>query len=309
MKTVTKIMIVIVILLFILLIGAGLYFYNYAVVPSKKDFLSNDTPGTGINQSAEEKWFTTKENRTNWTLTSDDELKLHAIYLKADENTNKNVIMAHGYMGTAEAMADYAKMYHDLGYNVLVPDARGHGESEGDYIGFGWPERKDYLLWIDKLIDENGQNAEITLYGLSMGAATVMMTSGESLPENVKAIVEDCGYSSVSDELSYQLKDMFNLPSFPLIQVTSLITKIRAGYFFGEANAVAQLKKNNLPMLFIHGDTDDFVPYEMLQQNYDATNGPKEKYVVHGAGHAEAYKKNPAQYKKVITEFLENYVK
>ena len=308
MKIATKIVIIIVILIFILLLGAGLYFYNYAVVPSKKNFLNNDTAEKGNNQSEEEKWFTTKENRTEWTITSSDGLKLHAIYLKAEKETNKNVIMAHGYMGNAEEMADYAKIYHDLGYNVLVPDARGHGQSEGNYIGFGWPERKDYLLWIDKLIDENGQKSEITLYGLSMGAATVMMTSGEQLPENVKAIVEDCGYSSVSDELSYQLKDMFNLPSFPLIQVTSLITKLRAGYFFGEASSVAQLKKNDLPTLFIHGDADDFVPYEMLQKNYEATNGPKEKYVVHGAGHAEAYKKDPVQYKKVITDFLEEYV-
>lgn len=308
MKTMTKIVIGIIILLFVLLIGAGLYFYNYAVVPSKKDFLSNDTPGTGTNQSAEEKWFTSKENRSDWTVTSTDGLKLHAIYLKAEGRTNKNVIMAHGYMGSAETMADYAKLYHNLGYNVLIPDARGHGESDGNYIGFGWPERKDYLLWINKLIDENGSNSEITLYGLSMGAATVMMTSGESLPKNVKAIVEDCGYSSVSDELSYQLKDMFNLPSFPLLQVTSLITKIRSGYFFGEASSVAQLKKNKLPILFIHGDTDDFVPYEMLQKNYDATQGPKEKYVVHGAGHAEAYQTDPDQYKKVITAFLEKYV-
>ncbi len=159
---------------------------------------------------------------------------MSAIYLPAEKKSDKTVIVAHGYMGNAETMANYAKMFHDLGYNVLVPDARGHGRSEGDYIGFGWPERKDYVQWIDKIIAETGQSQQIVLYGVSMGAATVMMTSGEKLPNNVKAIIEDCGYSSVDEELAYQLKDMFNLPSFPLIQVTSLITKIRAGYFFGK---------------------------------------------------------------------------
>lgn len=142
-----------------------------------------------------------------------------------------------------------------------------------------------------------------------MGAATVMMTSGEKLPENVKAFVEDCGYSSAKDELSYQLKDMFNLPAFPLIPVTSLITKIRAGYFFGEANAVKQLHNNTKPMLFIHGDKDAFVPFSMLDTVYEANKGPKEKYVVHGAKHAEALSTDPAMYQEKVTEFLETYVK
>ena len=131
-----------------------------------------------------------------------------------------------------------------------------------------------------KVLTENGQQEQITLYGVSMGAATVMMTSGEKLPDNVKAIVEDCGYSTVNQELQYQLKELFNLPSFPLVNVTSGITKLRAGYFFGEASAVKQLQKNHLPMLFIHGENDTFVPFSMLDEVYNATQGPKEKYVV-----------------------------
>lgn len=149
-------------------------------------------------------------------------------------------------------------------------------KSQGDYIGFGWPDRKDYVQWIEKVLTENGQQEQITLYGVSMGAATVMMTSGEKLPDNVKAIVEDCGYSTVNQELQYQLKELFNLPSFPLVNVTSGITKLRAGYFFGEASAVKQLQKNHLPMLFIHGENDTFVPFSMLDEVYNATQGPKE---------------------------------
>ncbi|MEI5992597.1 alpha/beta hydrolase [Candidatus Enterococcus mansonii] len=309
MSRIVKVLIVIIILIIIVLTGAGMYFYNYAVVPSEKDFLDGDTPGTDVEvKTPQEKWFKDKKNRSYWQLTSKDGLKLKAIYLPAAEKTDKNVIMAHGYMGNAETMASFAKMYHDFGYNVLVPDARGHGESEGDYIGFGWPERKDYLQWIDKVIAENGANAKITLYGISMGGATVMMTSGENLPKNVKAIVEDCGYSTVNGELAYQLKDMFNLPAFPLVPVTSLITKVRAGYFFGEASSVAQLKKNKVPMLFIHGDADKFVPFEMLDEVYNATDAPKEKYIVKGAAHAKAYTVNPEMYKEKVAGFLTKYV-
>lgn len=304
----TKIILGIVGLLIIALIAAGNYFYSYAVVPTEKDFMSETSEKKSAELIASENWFNNKNNRSEWQLQSKDGLKLSAYYLPAQKDQHKTVIIAHGYMGQASDMPQYAKIYHDLGYNVLMPDARGHGKSKGDYIGFGWPERKDYLQWIDRIVKDDSQS-EIVLHGVSTGAATVMMTSGEKLPENVKAFIEDCGYSSAKDELSYQLKDMFNLPAFPLIPVTSLITKIRAGYFFGEANAVKQLHNNTKPMLFIHGDKDDFVPFSMLDKVYEATNGPKEKYVVHGAKHAEALSTDPAMYQEKVTGFLEPYVK
>lgn len=303
----TKIILGIILVLVIVLIAAGNYFYSYAVVPAKKDFLADGSKKKSTELISAEKWFNDKNNRSDWQLTSTDGLKLSAYYLPAEKDQHKTAIIAHGYMGQASDMPQYAKIYHDLGYNVLMPDARGHGKSEGDYIGFGWHERKDYLQWIDRVIKKDPQS-EIVLHGVSMGGATVMMTSGEKLPDNVKAFVEDCGYSSVKGELNYQLKQMFNLPSFPLIPVTSLVTKIRAGYFFGEADAIKQLNKNKRPMLFIHGDKDDFVPYSMLAEVYAATKGPKEQYVVHGAKHAEALSSNPSMYQKKVTEFIQKYV-
>ncbi|MGM0165117.1 hypothetical protein IGI39_000058 [Enterococcus sp. AZ135] len=303
----TKIILGIILVLIVVLVAAGNYFYSYAVVPAKKDFLADSSKKKSAELITAENWFEDENNRSDWQLTSADGLKLSAYYLPAEKDQHKTAIIAHGYMGQASDMPQYAKIYHDLGYNVLMPDARGHGKSEGNYIGFGWDERKDYLQWIDRVVKKDAQS-EIVLHGVSMGAATVMMTSGEKLPENVKAFVEDCGYSSVNGELSYQLKQMFNLPSFPLIPVTSLVTKVRAGYFFGEADTLKQLKKNQLPMLFIHGDKDDFVPYSMLAEVYNATKGPKEKYVVHGAKHAEALSNNPSMYQKKVTEFIQKYV-
>lgn len=302
-----KIILGIVLVIVIVLIAAGNYFYSYAVVPAKKDFLAESSDKKSKELIAAEDWFNNKNNRTDWQLTSTDGLKLSAYYLPAEKEQHKTAIIAHGYMGQASDMPQYAKIYHDLGYNVLMPDARGHGKSEGDYIGFGWPERKDYLQWINRIVKQDPQS-EIVLHGVSMGGATVMMTSGEKLPDNVKAFIEDCGYSSVNGELSYQLKQMFNLPAFPLIPVTSVVTKVRAGYFFGEADTIKQLNKNKRPMLFIHGDKDDFVPYSMLDEVYNATNGPKEKYIVHDAKHAKALSSDPAMYQKKVTAFLQKYV-
>lgn len=290
-----------------LLLFAGNYFYHYAVVPSKKDFLSQQNNLTST-EKANKTWFKQYDKKENWYINSFDHLKLRAIFLPADNiKSTKYVLIAHGYMSQAKNMYDYAKLYHDLGYNVVMPDARGHGQSEGNYIGFGWPERKDYLQWIQLVLQHN-KNAQIVLHGVSMGGATVMMTSGEKLPHNVRAIVEDCGYSNVYDELAYQLKELFHLPAFPLVPITSLMTKIKAGYFFGEADARKQLEKNQTPILFIHGKKDTFVPFAMLNEVYQATNAPKEKYIVAKAKHATAYKTNPKVYQQKVQQFLSKYL-
>lgn len=205
-------------------------------------------------------------------------------------------------------MAPWAKLYFDLGFNLLIPDARGHGESEGDYIGFGWHERKDYVNWIDKLIADYGEETEIILFGLSMGAATVMNVSGEPLPHNVKAIIEDCGYSSVTKEMAHQLKTMYKLPQYPFIPMTSLITKVKAGYWFGEASPEEQVKKSSTPILFIHGDEDDFVPTHMAYELYHSANCPKELYIALGAKHGYAYIADKTMYQTRIKHFLNAYL-
>ena len=295
------------------IIGASFYFYNVAVKRADKDFLNSD-PNLAVStpqtlQTEAKKWAGTVDFE-EIGITSNDGLTLTGYYLPAEEKTNKTVIIAHGYAGHAIGMYAYAKYYHEaLGYNVLMPDARGHGKSEGDYIGFGWHERKDYVQWVDYVLDRNGKDSKIALHGVSMGGATVMMTSGEELPKQVKAVVADCGYTSARDILSYQLGEMYSLPSFPLIQSTSLLTKIRAGYSFEEASALEQVKKTSLPIFFIHGKEDAFVPVEMVHKLYEAANGEKELYLVPGAEHGNAYDADPETYEKKVAEFLAPYMK
>lgn len=160
------------VLLFIVVVGlifAGNYFYNYAVVPSEKSFLESDTPGTKVKKSADQEWFEQATGRTDWHLTAEDGLKLRAIYIPSDSPSTKTALVVHGYMGKADTMAAYAKMYHDMGYNVLVPDARGHGQSEGDYIGFGWHERRDMVGWIDEIIQKMVPMKPLHYLGLVWG--------------------------------------------------------------------------------------------------------------------------------------------
>lgn len=294
---------------------AGTYFYGVAIKRAPKEFLAKtpdlkvDPPVAGASWGEGADWVSRQSFR-EVELTSEDGLKLQAYYLESERAAGRTVIIAHGYSGKAKDMGAYAKIYYEtLGYNVLIPDARGHGESTGNYIGFGWPERRDYVKWIEYIIEEDGLQAQIVLHGVSMGGATVMMTAGEELPPQVKAVVADCGYSSVKAQLSYQLWRMYHLPSFPFIQIASLITRLKAGYFFGEASALKQVRKAKVPILFIHGDADTFVPFHMMNELYEACNSPKEEFVVHGAGHGLAYDTDKAGYISKVSEFVNRYVK
>lgn len=290
---------------------AGNYFYDVAVAINQKDFIeAADVDGDYDPKDPwleEKKWYEAVE-REKLSIESEDGLKLSGIYIEGDPDSKKVAILAHGYSGNLEEMAPYVKLYHDMGFNVLVSDARGHGTSEGDYIGFGWHERNDYLQWIQLVIDKVGTDAELAIFGISMGGATVMNVSGEELPDNVKVIVEDCGYSSLNGELAYQLKDMYDLPAFPLIPVTSLVTKIRSDYWFGEADTVEQIKNNTVPMLFIHGEKDKFVPTEMVYDVYEANPSSKELYIAPNADHAESYEQNKEEYKKKVQDFVLEYI-
>lgn len=137
-----------------------------------------------------------------------------------------------------------------------------------------------------------------------MGSSTVLMTSGEDLPKQVKSIIADCGYTSMDAELSYQLKAMFHLPSFPIIPTASLINKFKEGFFFSEASAIDAVSKTDLPIFYIHGDKDAFVPTYMVDELYDATNSYKEKWIVKGAEHGQAYTVDPETYEEKVRQFL-----
>ncbi|MGM0846237.1 MAG: alpha/beta hydrolase [Bacillota bacterium] len=312
MKRVLKWGGVIAALLVILVIIAGNYFYNVAVNRSTESvelYGGSETAGTMVDEEEQRKWeevmkWTEKQTFEEVEVKSHDGLTLSAVLLKSEEPTGKTVILAHGYKGSNEQMPGITKFYHEQGYTVLKPDARGHGKSEGSYIGYGWDDRKDYTRWVNLLIEEF-EAEDVILHGFSMGAATVLMTSGEDLPPEVKGIIADSGYTSVEEELSHQLKYLYHLPAFPLMEVTSAITKIRAGYTFSEASAVEQVKKNNLPLFIIHGDQDELVPTEMANVLYEEASGEKELWIVPGAGHTEAYTVAEEEYQKRLKAFLE----
>lgn len=253
-------------------------------------------------------WLRDQPTET-WTLHGDDpQQQLVATYLAATPASKQTVIISHGYKGNGETMANYAQLFHELGYNVLLPDDRAHGKSAGRYITFGWLDRLDYLDWLKRIINHDGEDVQIVLFGVSMGGATVEMMSGEQLPAQVQAIIADCGYSSIDDELVYLLKRNFHLPKYPFLPAVSAINRRRLGFNLHQVSSVAQLKHNYRPILFIHGEKDVFVPASMLEENYAATQGPKVKWIVPNATHAESFWVNPAAYQQHVRDFLQQYV-
>lgn len=307
--------IIVLLIIFILLAVTycviGNYFYNMSLnSKSKKNFVKSELELPEEEKQLMEKeldWLKKKSQDSYITSTNNGNLKLHAYEIKQTQESDLWVIVIHGYMGDASGMTVYAKQFYQRGYNVLMPDLRGHGLSEGNYVGMGWHDRLDIIDWINYIIKNNAK-AKIIIFGISMGATTTMMTIGEKLPTNVKFAISDCGYSSVWEEFSYQLKRLFKLPSFPVLYAANRTCKKKTNYSFKEASAVEQLKKSKIPILFIHGDKDDFVPYKMLESVYDAAPGEKEKLVVEGATHGISAAVNPELYWKTVDDFTSKHL-
>lgn len=235
--------------------------------------------------------------------------RAHAIYLYAPKKTERTAIVVHGYKVRAEGMLHIAYLYnHDMGYNVLLPDLYGHGQSDGTHVQMGWLDRWDVIKW-SEVADGIFSHTQQVLHGISMGAATVMAVSGERTPDYVKCFVEDCGYTGVWDEFAAQLKDQFSLPTFPLMNTTSWLCQEKYGWSFVEARQIDQVARSTKPMLFIHGDKDDFVPSWMVHPLYDVKkHGRKAIFIAEGSEHAMAYRDHHEEYTNEVKNFVEKEI-
>ncbi len=298
-------------ILIILLVGSfviGDYFYNIALNPKTNTWIAfnNDDSQTVNGQVSNPNDFFETHSYTNKYIQSDDGLKLHAYEFNQDSNVW--VIIVHGYSSQGREMSGTSKIFYNMGYNVLTVDLRGHGLSEGEYIGMGWDDRLDVIKWAKSIIEKDPES-KIILYGVSMGAVAVMNATGEELPNNIKLVIEDCGYSSTWNIFSHQLKSSLNLPSRPFLDFANIITKIRAGYSFDDGSAIEQVAKSKIPILFIHGSNDTFVPSYMMEDLYNAAMCPKDKLIIDGAGHGQSKKVSPKKYWDKITGFIKEYLK
>lgn len=233
-------------------------------------------------------------------------------YYLANSDSKKTVILAHGYRGDALQMGPWARIYYDLGYNILSPDASGHGTSPGETIDFGWLEKENYLQWINLINDKNGMDSEIILHGVSMGAATVLMTAGEELPANVMGVIADSAYTSVMDEMMF-LKGIVpdDLPGFSEDNVNAAvpllndIVKSNLGFDMNEASVVKQVQNSKVPIALIHSVDDDFIPHSFegtIFENISSEN--KYQWTAAGGKHISGIYYDRLAYKHMIETYI-----
>lgn len=250
------------------------------------------------------KWMM-EQKREDVYIQSSDHLKLHGTYFPG--NGGKNIVICfHGY--TSKGMSDYiglSNYYLQRGYQMLLVDQRAHGDSEGTYIGFGCLDRMDVLKWIWYVEERLGSDCKIWLHGTSMGGATVLMASGLDLPPSVKGIISDCAFTSAWDVFAHVLKSQYHMPAFPVLHIADQMARKRAGYSLAQYNCAKEVKKAKVPILFIHGEDDTFVPCRMCREIYRNCMVPKDVLIVSGAGHVESFYKDREQYENKLTEFLE----
>ena len=310
MKKAKKIVLIVLAALLVLTVGAlafaGNYLFRFALDPQFGGMISSYEEEDLVLEG-KYAWFA-ESNEDRW-LISHDGLRLHGLYLPQEQESHKYAVICHGYGSIPQYEGGFAAKFYEMGYSILAPAARAHEQSEGRYVSMGWLERRDIVAWVDAIVEQD-PDAEILLFGISMGGATVMMTAGEAdLSPNVKCIIEDCGYTSVWDEFAGQLEEMFGLPTFPVLDAASLVTRLRAGYSFQEASAVEQLKHTSLPVLFIHGEEDTFVPYSMLDVVYQACASPeKERLSIPGAEHGGSAGTDPELYWSTVEAFLAKHM-
>lgn len=313
MKKFSHIFAIAISLVFILLCNESCIVLNYAVKPNKrgKDLMGSYT-FMYENYPYLESWIDSlnREQALKDTfIYAPDGAKLHAYYIHAPNRTQKTAVILHGYTDNAIRMFMIGHLYnYELGYNVLIPDLRWAGQSDGTHIQMGWLDRLDVLRWMDVANQIYGGATQMVLHGISMGAATTMMVSGEQQPEYVKCFIEDCGYTSVWDEFKHELKKRFNSPPFPVLHLTNWVCGKKYGWTFKEASAIRQIENSYLPMLFIHGEKDDFVPTWMVYELYQAKPAPKELWIVPDAAHAVSYKNHREEYIQTVRHFVGKYI-
>lgn len=284
---------------------------RFAVSFGVKTILMSERKDTKV--MLEELWYNFGTDYRNYedipveevTIKSEDGLNLKGYYHNAYPESNKVVIINHGYTANHYVTYQYTDVFFEEGYNVLLVDMRSHGESEGDIASYSYNESKDMGLWVNFIKSKVGENAYIGLHGQSMGAATVLSYGGQH-PEEIKFVIEDCGFTTAREAIKFQFEEA-KIPFWPLYDLVRGRINRKYDFDLNDISPSDAIVNSDVPTLFIHGTADNIVPTWMTEEMYNKKKGEKDMlYLVEGAGHMESYSKDKEMYKAKIREFLNN---
>lgn len=305
-----KIILLIVILIVLILLAAGYALFLAGIVrfERKEKQIGSFVPEEYAQMCADGvRWFKEQE-KERIRISSYDGLTLTGLFLPAEGEAKGTIILFHGYR--MDGYSDFScvyELYHRLGYNLLNVFQRAHGESEGRYITFGIKERFDARYWAVYTADRFGPEHDIFLGGLSMGGSTVLMSTGTQLPENVRGVIADCGFTSPYDEFVHVLKSKLHLPVHPFIDIAEGFAQLLAGFGFKDYSTLEAMEVNTLPILFIHGEDDKLVPLKHTTDAFAACRSDKYLITVPKAGHGLSYLLNQEGCRTALEEFLGKY--
>lgn len=239
-----------------------------------------------------------------FTVQSFDGLKLQAKYYEHSPGAPIE-LMFHGYRGYAERdLCGGVQRCFALGHSAFIVDQRACGDSEGNIITFGVNESKDCLTWLDLMIKHFGPDVMIILTGISMGASTVLNAAGGPLPKNVIGVLADCGFTSPAAIIKKVIAQM-GLPANVSYPFVKLGARLYGKFDLEEISSVEAIKNCTLPVIFFHGESDDYVPCKMSQVNYDACPSRKRLVTIPGAGHGLSYPVDPQLYLQEMRDFFQ----
>lgn len=290
------------------------YFISVALTRNKRKIKKYKKSLFKISKKVKEQMAKNKIDMEKWLegiiyneiRTTSRGARLVALHLK--NRSHKWVILLHGYTGCKEELLHIGKWYYEQGYNVLLPDLRAHGSSQGKYFGMGYLDRLDVIHWM-KFIAAKDDKSKIILHGHSMGAATALFTAGEN-PSHLVGCISDSAYTSVYKVFQLQIKALYRLPGHVLLNTVSFLFGLRkGGYYFSRGNVLKYTSKIKVPVLFIHGKKDDLLPVSMCDELYDVCNSEKEKVLIDNCGHAQGDLEDYHSYINIVDKFIKKNIK
>lgn len=281
----------------------GLVIHYFSQVVTRKLTNEEDMFREQIDRGLIDQRYYESLNKEEVYITSKDGLKLRGIYIESEKYSNKTMIFVHGITVGLIWSIKYIDMFIKRGWNVLIYDQRRHAMSEGKYSTYGYYEKEDLDLWVNWLIDKKGKEEIIGLHGESMGAATVLQYA--AINKYVKFIIADCGFSDLRELLERKVRDDYHGLLYPIIKLSNLRAKRKAKFKFEWVSPIEVVKNAEIPMMFIHGDKDKFVPWDMSIKMYEAKiKGVKKLYIAEGAAHARSIEVDKDRYENEVMEFV-----